>query len=82
LAAALADGGQTWVIGGAEIYHLALPLATRCEVTEVQIDLRPDDDDALAPVLDATWTGTAGGWQDSTSGLRYRFSTYLRPRPA
>jgi dihydrofolate reductase len=79
LAAALADGGQTWVIGGAEIYHLALPLATRCEVTEVQIDLRPDDDDALAPVLDATWTGTSGGWQDSTSGLRYRFSTYLRP---
>lgn len=79
LAAALADGGQTWVIGGAEIYHLALPLATRCEVTEVQIDLRPDDDDALAPVLDATWTGTSGRWQDSTSGLRYRFSTYLRP---
>jgi dihydrofolate reductase len=79
LAAALADGGQTWVIGGAEIYHLALPLATRCEVTEVQIDLRPDDDDALAPVLDATWTGTAGDWKDSTSGLRYRFSTYLRP---
>lgn len=78
-AAALADGGQTWVIGGAEIYHLALPLATRCEVTEVQIDLRPDDDDALAPVLDATWTGTTGDWQDSTSGLRYRFSTYLRP---
>lgn len=45
----------------------------------MQIDLRPDDDDALAPQLDATWTGTAGGWQDSTSGLRYRFSTYLRP---
>jgi dihydrofolate reductase len=79
LAGALADGDQTWVIGGAEIYHLALPLATRCEVTEVQVDLRPDDDDALAPVLDETWTGTAGGWQDSTSGLRYRFSTYLRP---
>jgi dihydrofolate reductase len=24
---------QTWVIGGSEIYHLALPAATRCEVT-------------------------------------------------
>jgi dihydrofolate reductase len=79
--AALAEP-QTWVIGGSEIYHLALPAATRCEVTEVEIDLRLEDDDALAPVLDATWTGTAGGWQDSTSGLRYRFSTYLRPRPA
>jgi dihydrofolate reductase len=79
VAAALADEGQTWVIGGAEIYHLALPLATRCEVTEVEIDLRPDDDDALAPALDETWTGTAGTWQDSTSGPRYRFFRYLRP---
>ncbi len=39
----------TWVIGGAQIYALALPLATRCEVTEVEIDLPRDDDDAVAP---------------------------------
>ena len=32
---------ETWVIGGAQIYALALPLATRCEVTEVEIDLPP-----------------------------------------
>ncbi len=78
ITAALADADQTWVIGGAEIYHLALPLAGCCEVTEVEITLRPDDDDALAPMLDETWTGTTGDWQDSTSGLRYRFSSYLR----
>ena len=70
---------QTWVIGGSEIYHLALPAATRCEVTEVEIDLRLEDDDALAPVLDESWIGTSGQWQDSTSGLRYRFHSFLRP---
>ena len=31
----------TWVIGGEQIYALALPMATRCEVTEVEIDLPP-----------------------------------------
>lgn len=68
----------TWVIGGAEIYHLAMPSATRCEVTEVDIDLRPEDEDTLAPVLGRSWVGTSGDWQDSSSGLRYRFSTYRR----
>ena len=70
---------QTWVIGGSEIYHLALPAATRCEVTEVDIDLRLEDDDVLAPVLDESWIGTSGDWHDSTSGLRYRFHSFLRP---
>ena len=69
---------DAWVIGGSEIYHLALPAATRCEVTEVDIDLHLDDDDALAPVLGQSWLGTAGNWQDSSSGLRYRFLSYVR----
>ncbi|MBU3751682.1 MAG: dihydrofolate reductase [Mycobacterium sp.] len=70
--------GQTWVIGGAEIYRLALPLAQRCEVTEVEIDLRLQDEDALAPMLDDAWTGTAGDWQESASGLRYRYHSFAR----
>ena len=70
---------ETWVIGGEQIYLLALPLATRCEVTEVEIDLRRDDDDALAPVLDETWLGVTGEWQVSRTGLRYRFHSYSRP---
>jgi len=70
---------QTWVIGGSEIYHLALSAATRCEVTEVEIDLRLQDGDALAPVLDKSWIGTSGHGHDSSSGLRYRFHSYLRP---
>ena len=67
-----------WVIGGAQLYALALPLADRCEITEVDIDLPRDDDDATAPVLDETWVGTEGDWLTSDSGLRYRFSSYLR----
>lgn len=69
---------DTWVIGGSEIYHLAMPAATRCEVTEVEIDLRLEDEDALAPMLNASWIGTVGDWRDSSSGLRYRFISYVR----
>jgi dihydrofolate reductase len=69
----------TWVIGGEQIYTLALPLATRCEVTEVEIDLPRDDGDAVAPMLDDQWIGTAGEWLTSSSGLRYRFFSYVRP---
>lgn len=69
---------ETWVIGGAQVYVLALPYATRCEVTEVDIDLPRDDEDALAPVLDETWVGAAGEWQVSRTGLRYRFHSYRR----
>jgi dihydrofolate reductase len=69
---------DAWVIGGSQIYGLALPLATRCEVTEVDTDLRMEDEDALAPVLDEAWIGTEGHWQDSSSGLRYRFFSYVR----
>jgi dihydrofolate reductase len=70
---------QIWVIGGAQIYLLALPHASRCEVTEVDIDLPRDDDDALAPLLDEEWLAETGEWQLSRSGLRYRFHSYCRP---
>jgi dihydrofolate reductase len=74
---ALADP-DTWVIGGEQLYALAMPRATRCEVTEIDIDLPRDDGDVLAPVLDETWVGTAGEWQLSRSGLRYRLHSYRR----
>lgn len=69
---------DTWVIGGAQIYALALPIATRCEVTDVEIDLRRQDADTVAPVLDESWVGTTGEWLTSRSGLRYRFDSYQR----
>jgi dihydrofolate reductase len=69
---------ESWVIGGGEIYALALPTATRCEITEVEIDLPPQDADAVAPVLDETWVCTTGDWLSSRSGLRYRYLSYHR----
>jgi dihydrofolate reductase len=70
---------ETWVIGGEQIYLLALPHATRCEVTEVDVVLPRDDEDALAPVLGEAWLGETGEWRLSSSGLRYRFHSYSRP---
>jgi dihydrofolate reductase len=69
---------ETWVIGGEQIYALALPRATRCEVTEVDVDLPRRDGDAVAPVLDEGWQGTSGEWLRSRTGLRYRFHNYYR----
>lgn len=71
-------GGEAWVIGGAQIYALALPHATRLEVTEVGIDLPRQDGDATAPELDHDWVRTSGEWLTNASGLRYRFHSYHR----
>lgn len=70
---------RTWVIGGGQIYALALPFADRCDVTEVDVTLPPGDDDAVAPVLDAAWIGTEGDWLTNDAGTRYRFLSYVRP---
>lgn len=69
---------RTWVIGGERVYTLALPHAARCEVTEVEIDLKRQDADAIAPVLGEQWIGTVSDWQFSESGLRYRYHSYRR----
>ncbi|BBZ28006.1 dihydrofolate reductase [Mycolicibacterium madagascariense] len=74
---ALADE-DAWVIGGGQIYALSLPLATQCEVTEVDVPLTRQPGDAVAPVLDGAWVGTRGDWLTSRSGVRYRFVSYVR----
>jgi dihydrofolate reductase len=63
-----------WVMGGAQLYALALPLASQCEVTEIDLDV--PDGDAFAPILDDTWVPAVGDWLISSSGLRYRFVSY------
>jgi dihydrofolate reductase len=67
----------TWIIGGAELYRLALRDADRLEVTEIDLDV---DGDAFAPAVGEGWTASVADpdWQTSTTGLRYRFVTYLR----
>ncbi len=76
----LDDVFRGWVIGGAQIYAQAMPFTVRCEITEIDIDLPPAEGDAMAPELDASWAKTTGEWLTSSSGLRYRYCSYLRAR--
>jgi dihydrofolate reductase len=78
LVTALPADLDAWVIGGAQIYAQTLPLADRCEVTEIDVDLEPAEGDALAPLLDDSWVCSTGEWLTSDSGLRYRFCSYRR----
>lgn len=76
---ALDDGGPVWVIGGAQVYVSTLARAGRLEITDLDLDV---DGDALAPAIDASWTPAGcdppSGWRVSSTGLRYRFRSYLR----
>ncbi len=73
---ALLGGTDTWIIGGAEIYALALPHADVLEVTE--LDLEVDGGDAVAPEIPDEFVSDAGDSQESTSGVGYRFVRYHR----
>ncbi len=64
-----------WVIGGAQIYAQAEPIARRAEITDIAQDF---DGDAHAPVLGATWRETARTDHVSGKGLRYSFVTMER----
>ncbi|WP_372656897.1 dihydrofolate reductase [Hydrogenophaga sp.] len=70
-----APGADIWVIGGAQIYALALPLAHKVVVTEIAQDF---EGDAHAPALGAEWRETAREEHTAASGLRFAFATYLR----
>ena len=50
------QAATAWVIGGAQIYAQALPLAQRVEATEIERDF---DGDAYAPLLDSQWREAA-----------------------
>jgi len=69
------DAPDIWVIGGAEIYRQAEPMAVRAEVTEIAQDF---EGDAFAPVLGTAWQETARSAQLATSGLAFSFVTYQK----
>ncbi|HPK32974.1 MAG: dihydrofolate reductase [Ottowia sp.] len=64
-----------WIIGGAQIYAQALPLADEVVVTEIDADF---EGDAFAPALDQRWREVAREPHVSAGGLRYAFVTYRR----
>lgn len=64
---------DAWVIGGAEVYAQALPLAHTAVVTEIDADF---DGDAHAPVFEPTWQEMARSQHVSSTGLRFSIVTY------
>ena len=69
------DAQETWVMGGAQIYALAMPLASRVEVTEIDEDF---DGDAFAPPLGPQWHEVARQSHVSASGLKFSFVSYQK----
>ena len=64
---------EVWVIGGAQIYALAEPLAHRAEVTEIDQDF---EGDAFAPQLGPAWVEAGREDRVSAQGLAFSFVTY------
>ena len=65
---------DVWVIGGAQLFALALRLAHRAMVTELERDF---EGDTFAPRLDPHWAETARESLISSNGTRFAFVTYL-----
>jgi len=75
-AQALCPAGSTaWVIGGAEIYALALPLADQAVVTEID---KTFEGDAFAPQFSPDWHEATRECHHSAAGLAFSFVTYQR----
>jgi dihydrofolate reductase len=70
-----AQADHVWVIGGAQIYAQALPLATTVEVTEIDADF---EGDAYAPALGAQWREHQRESHTAANGLPYSFVRYVR----
>jgi dihydrofolate reductase len=70
-----AQADHVWVIGGAQIYAQALPLATTVEVTEIDADFAGD---AHAPALGAQWREHQRESHTAANGLAYSFVCYVR----
>jgi dihydrofolate reductase len=78
--AAVASHDEAFVIGGAELYAAALPLATRAVVTEIDRDF---DGDTRLPALDPTQWAEMSRESNAASGAApgYAFVEYARVTP-
>jgi len=69
------DAPDAWIMGGAEIYRQAEPLACSAVVTEIDADF---EGDAFAPVLGTSWQEQQRESWVSSKGLPFSFVTYHR----
>jgi dihydrofolate reductase len=66
---------EVWILGGAQIYAQAMPLANRIEVTEIDENI---EGDAFAPTLGPEWRQTAREDHVSANGMKFSFITYQK----
>jgi dihydrofolate reductase len=69
-------GDVVWLIGGAQLYAQAMPLAQQLVITEIDADY---EGDAFAPAIDAVeWKETQRTQHTSAQGLGYSLVTLER----
>jgi dihydrofolate reductase len=74
----LADEPEVYVIGGAEVYRAALPLADELALTEIDLEV---EGDTFFPSWDrGTFLETSREQRTSADGIRFAFVTYRRGR--
>jgi dihydrofolate reductase len=70
------NGEEVFVIGGADLYRQALPLASRLCLTEIAADFSGE---ALFPEIDPReWREVSRGQPVEEGGLTYAFAAYQR----
>ncbi|WP_457280083.1 dihydrofolate reductase [Polaromonas sp. P5_D5] len=70
-----ASSAEVWILGGAQIYAQAMPLADRIEVTEIAETI---EGDAYAPPLGPEWREAARENHVSANGMKFSFITYQK----
>lgn len=77
-AIAAAESDEAFIIGGAELYATALPVADCLQLTEIDADF---DGDTWFPAIDPNhWRETAREKHHDESGFDYAFVKYQRQR--
>ncbi|MCQ1955340.1 dihydrofolate reductase [Arthrobacter sp. zg-Y826] len=72
---------EIWIIGGAQLYEAAVPVANTAVVTVIDMET---EGDTFAPALGQDWTfsavSPAADWYTSSNGTRYRIALWTRDR--
>ena len=71
------NASDAWIMGGAEIYRQAEPLASTAVVTEIDADF---EGDAFAPELGHAWQQVQRDNHTGANGLAFSFVTYQHIR--